>query len=438
VVVGTVVHAQPPPSIEVRSTGSATHFLVVPSHSGAVAGQLVSSMHSTHCFVFASQIGTEPGHSELFVQSFPHLWVVVLQIGCAGSQSLLPTQSTHFFVCGSQTGAEPGHSELFEQSVPHVCVFVLQMGVGSLQFVLSTHSSHCFVCGSQTGFEPGHSELAVQVATHVFVIGSQTGADAGQSAPVTHATHLLLATSQTGVAPMHAVLFVAVHWTQKLSGVLQAGAADVQFASVVQPSVHWWIAVLHTPFGPVHSAFVLHWTHRFAVTSQTGVPPVHAAMLVAEHWVHLPAFAPVLMHAGAAAVVHAAGVPAPRSPSHGMQVPAALQIGVAPEHWSLESHCTHVWLVSLHAGFAPTQSTLSVFVHSTHLPVSTPPLTHAGLVASVHAFGVPAAGGMGLSPSHPSHVPPEQIGVVPAHAVSVRQATHVFDVVLQVGVGAAH
>lgn len=96
----------------------------------------MSSTQPTHSRLFGSQIGAEPGHSELFVQSFPHLCVVVLQIGAAGPQSRLPTHSWQRRVCGSHTGVEPGHSELFEHSFPQVWVIVLQMS-GALQFVLS-------------------------------------------------------------------------------------------------------------------------------------------------------------------------------------------------------------------------------------------------------------------------------------------------------------
>jgi len=56
----------------------------------------------------------------------------------------------------------------------------------------------------------------------------------------------------------------------------------------------------------------------------------------------VPAFAPAVTHAGAAAVAHAAVAPEPRSPLHAMQVPAALQIGVAPEQSAFEPHATHV------------------------------------------------------------------------------------------------
>lgn len=90
--------------------------------------------------------------------------------------------------------------------------------------------------------------------------------------------------------------------------------------------------------------------------------------------------------------------------------------------------------MSLQTGVAPVQSTLSPLVHGTHLPVSTPAMTHAGAAADVHAFGVPEV----RSPSHATQRPPAQIGVAPEHAAFVRHATQVSVVVLHVGVGAAH
>lgn len=95
---------------------------------------------------------------------------------------------------------------------------------------------------------------------------------------------------------------------------------------------------MHTPFGPVHCVLSLHWTHLLSGTSQTGVPAVHAVPFVAVHCVHVPAFAPALTHAGAAVVAQAAVAAEPKSPLHAMQVPAALQIGVVPEHSALEPH----------------------------------------------------------------------------------------------------
>jgi hypothetical protein len=120
----------------------------------------------------------------------------------------------------------------------------------------------------------------------------------------------------------------------------------------------------------------------------------------------------------------------PRSPSHATHVPAALQIGVVPEHCAFVVHCTHVWVVSLHAGFGGTQRIGSAVVHCTQLPVSAPALTHAGFVVVGHASPAPEP----LSPLHGTHLPVSQTGVVPEHCELLLQATHWFVVVLQNGV----
>jgi hypothetical protein len=111
-------------------------------------------------------------------------------------------------------------------------------------------------------------------------------------------------------------------------------------------------------------------------------------------------------------------------------VPAALQIGVVPEHCAFVVHCTHVWLVSLHAGFGGMQRTGSAVVHCTHLPMSGPAFTHAGFAIVGHASLAPEP----LSPLQGTHAPESQTGVAPEHCELLMQPTHWFVVVLQNGV----
>ena len=215
-------------------------------------------------------------------------------------QSEVDAQPSHLCETGSQTGVSPGQSALFVQVVPQVCVVESQISpLGHCDVIV--HCTHCFDIGSHTGLSPGHSALAVQVAVHWCDVGSHTGVVAGHCASEVQPTQVFDIVSQTGVMPVQAELFVAVHWTQMSSGVLHAGAALVQFASVVQPSVQTCVAVLQTPFAPVQSAFVLHWTHLSAVVSQAGVGVMQAVLLVASHWTHAPELVPVVRHAGSAA-----------------------------------------------------------------------------------------------------------------------------------------
>lgn len=211
------------------------------------------------------------------------------------------------------------------------------------------HWTHCLVSGLHTGRSPGHWALVVQVATQVRVTGSQTGLSPGQLAPERQPTQVFVAASHSGVAPVQACRFCGVQTTQKPSGCLQTGAPDVQFASVVQPRVQVLLFVLQTPLTPVQLLLLVHWTQTFAVVSQTGVAPVHAAAFVAEHSTH----APEPRHAGAVTVGQAAPVDCPWSPLHATQVPTLLQMGVLFEHWAFVLHWTHVFVVVLQADVAP-------------------------------------------------------------------------------------
>lgn len=263
------------------------------------------------------------------------------------------------------------------------------------------------------------------------VVGLHTGAEPGHSAVDVQATHVFVTTSQIGTVPVQRALSVAVHSTQIPSGCLHTGVAPEQFASVVHPAVQRCVVVLHLPFGPVHWSLVLHWTQTLATTSHTGLLLVHALRFAAEHSTQLP----VAEHAGRAVVGHAALLPEPRSPLHATQAPSALQIGVVPEHCELSLHCTQACVVSLQNGVVePAHAAVSALVHFTHLPASGPLVTHAGLVASVHAFAAPVP----KSPSHATHAPFEQLGREPEHSAFVRHSTQVFVVESQSGVGAAH
>lgn len=230
-------------------------------------------------------------------------------------------------------------------------------------------------------------------------------------------------------------MFVAVHSTQRPSGCLHAGAAgEVQFASVVQPSVHACVTVLHLPFRPPHCESFTHSTHMDPGTKQTGFPPLHAVQLAALHSTHVPEKLPTVRHAGLASVGHVYVAFDARSPVQPTHVPAALQIGVLPEHCASLVHWTHVWVVAWQAGVAPLQSSRLPVVHCTHLPTSGPDLTQAGAEGDVHWCGVPVS----RSPSHGTHVPPEQIGVEPEQWLFDRHSTHVLLVRLHFGTVPPH
>jgi hypothetical protein len=90
--------------------------------------------------------------------------------------------------------------------------------------------------------------------------------------------------------------------------------------------------VLHTGVVPPHCAFDVHGTHVAVAVSHTGVPPVHAVALVAEHCPH----APPDWHAGVAP-------PHSESPAHARHAcVVVLHTGVAPPHCAFDVHGTHV------------------------------------------------------------------------------------------------
>lgn len=149
----------------------------------------------------------------------------------------------------------------------------------------------------------------------------------------------------------------------------------------MQPAVHRFVVVLQMPFVPVHCVFERHWTHWFVVVLHTGSPVEHAVEFVPLHSTH----APVAMHAGSSAEVHASDWPLPLSPLHAAHVPVAvLQIGLVPTHADVleDVHWTHLFVVVLHTEVVPVQSVELPAVHCTHAPVVR---LQAGNAAAGHA-----------------------------------------------------
>jgi hypothetical protein len=339
---------------------------------------------------------------------------------------------THCFVVGLQIGAAPGHSALFEHSVPQVPVVVSQIGaLADLQSELAAHWTHRFVVGLQIGTDVGQSASAEHAAWQVFVAGLQTGVAAGQSVVARHWTQVSVPTLQSAVVPAQAPGSAAVQATQRPSGSSQTGCEPEQFASLVQPTVHVCEVVLHRPFAPVHWVLSRQATQTWAVSSQTGAAPTHSVGSAVVHWTQRPASAPVLTQAGALVARHAAGEPVPRSPSQATQLPAALQIGVAPEHCALELHWTHLFVVALHAGLGETHASVSAAVHSTHMPAPGPVVRQAGAVGWVQAWIAFEP----RLPLQPTQTPLWQNGVVPEHCASMMHSTQVWVAPLQTGVG---
>ena len=174
---------------------------------------------------------------------------------------------------------------------------------------------------------------------------------------------------------------------------------------------------------PVQSALAMQRTQVPEPTSHTGVAPVHATALPAEHWPQRPpgwqaGVAPPhslsppqarqVRNAGSQIGVDPPQSAFTRQPTHAF-VPV-LQTGVAPEQWLFARHCTHAGTGVSQIGVDPLQTPMFVAEQTPHAP---------------------DAWQAGALPGHwPSDaqawqvcVPVLQIGVVPEQLVSVTQAT---------------
>jgi hypothetical protein len=114
----------------------------------------------------------------------------------------------------------------------------------------------------------------------------------GQSLFTMQATHVPFAVSQWDVLPAHSVELVAVHWTQRWVVGSQIGVPVLQAPGpVVAPGTQPTQAPLvgsqtfaprpagQAPLSPLHDAM-----HVLVVGEQTGVPPVQAAAWLGRHW----------------------------------------------------------------------------------------------------------------------------------------------------------
>ncbi len=137
-----------------------------------------------------------------------------------------------------------------------------------------------------------------------------------------------------------------------------------------------------SPLSPVQAA------HVFVAVSQDGVVPVHAVAFVAVHCPH----APVARHAGVVAVVQGCVAPEPRSPLH----------------------AAHVCVVALHEGVVPEQALPFAAVHWVQMPFA-----QIGF-ATGHCAAEPEP----LSPSHWTHAPFAQTGNAPEQSAGEPHGKH--------------
>jgi len=181
----------------------------------------------------------------------------------------------------------------------------------------------------QAGVDPPHS-LSPAQPRQVCVAVLHTGVVPPHWAFEVQATQAPAPVLQTGVPPAHWAALVAEHWPQAPHG-SQAGVAPPHSPSPPQAR-QVWVAVLHTGVFPPHWALERQGTQVEVGASQTGVPPVQALALVAEHWPQAPEDSQ-------------AGVAPPHSPSpaQARQVcVAVLHTGVVPPHCAFDTQGTQV------------------------------------------------------------------------------------------------
>jgi hypothetical protein len=312
------------------------------SHAGVAPPQSPSLAQARHVCVPALHTGLVPPHWVLLTQP-TQLCVVVLHTGVAPPHWVaFVAEHWPHAPDGSQAGVLPPQSLSAEQR-SHTCVAWLHTGVVPAHCALVTHEAQVPVAVLQTGVEPVHCVLLVPEHTPHAPLGSHAGVPPWQSASPVQARQVPVAVLQTGFVPLHAEAFVAEHWPH---------APDDSHAGVLPPQStspaharHVCVAPLQTGVVPLQSAFAVQRTHTPAVTSHTGVPPVHFVALPAEHWPH----APEDSHAGVAP-------PQSTSPAHARHVCVApLQTGVVPPQSAFAVQRTHTPAVVSQTGVPPVQ-----------------------------------------------------------------------------------
>jgi hypothetical protein len=189
------------------------------------------------------------------------------------------------------------HWDLFEVEHCPQAPDVWQAGVVPPHSVSPPHARQVCVAVLQTGLVPPHSALLMQL------------------------TQVPVGTSQAGVDPVHLLVLVAEQMPQAPDA-WQAGAAPLQSPSPPQPR-QVWVPPSQTGVVPLQSALARQRTHLPAETLQSGVPPVHWVLLIAEHW---------------------------------PQAPEDSQAGAAPPHSLSPEQARQLWKAKSQTGVVPEQS----------------------------------------------------------------------------------
>jgi hypothetical protein len=317
-------------------------------------------------------------------------------------------------------GPIPAHSLSAVQG-RQVLVLVLQMGVEPEQVELSVHCTHAPLGAQVVWPAKLEQSLAPEHLRHVFVFVLQIGVLPEHVLLSVHWTHLFVVVLQTLVEPVQALALVSVHCTQApLAQAPRAASFSVPHSESPAQPLHL-SSLPHRGVGFAQFAADVHCTQLLVLGSQAGVLPVHFAEFASVHWTHAPLDAQA-KRSGSFKSTHSDSLP---QAWHLSLVP---QIGVAPEQFAADVHCTQRLSLASHTGVAPVHAVPFVAVQSTHAP--------PGAQAPRAASAKPAQSVSAAHAWHLSLVP--QMGVAPAQLAAVVHCTQAFTLASQTGVPPVH
>ena len=170
-------------------------------------------------------------------------------------------------------------------------------------------------------------------------------------------THTPGPMSHAGVAPVHRLVSLVEHWPHAPPG-WHAGVAPPQ-STLPAHARQVWLTLSQIGVAPPHWADDTHATHVPVGAWHSGVVPMHAVALPAEHWPH----APPGWHAGVA-------LPHSLSPAQPRQAwNAGSHTGVAPPQSLSAWHATHTPVGAWQMGSAPVQRVALPVEHWPHAPL---------------------------------------------------------------------
>ena len=321
-------------------------------------------------------------------------------LGQLGAPS--PLQATQVWLVAEQSGRMPPQSAPLRQPTHTPTpdeVSHLGMAAAQCDVSVAVQAAQAPV-GKQMGAPAGQSAVLPQ-GRQVWLAPSHTGVVPPHCALDTQATQVPEPVSQTGVASWQRVVLLAEQTPQAPEG-WQAGSAPPHSLSPPQARQTWRDGSQIGADGVVQSASPRQVTQVPLLVSHSGVVPVQALALLAEHWPHAPD--------GSQAGVDPLHSPSPAQARHAWV--AVLQTGVAPPHWLSVVQPTQVPDGTSQAGVAPPQAVTLLAEHWPQAPVGS-------------QAGVAPPQSLSRAQARQTCVPPSQMGVIPPHWALLTQETQV-------------